>query len=111
MTMKGIQPPPLPLTYYFTMFVFHRFHRDIHHRPVINISLEQAILKYYPMDLKVKLADACSDFSFNMYMPVKIGLFRSRTHFNFGDYKGELTPQAAKKVFFEILGQELGISG
>jgi hypothetical protein len=44
-------------------------------------------------------------------MPIMLGLFKSTSRFNLGDYEGKLTLNDARNEFFKITKSELNLSG
>jgi hypothetical protein len=42
--------------------------------------------------------------------PLMIGLFTGETRLNLGEYECDVSPQAVKRRFFEILGRQLRVS-
>lgn len=114
MEMQGKQAENQAMTYHYAMSVFYRIDRNPHgpsHRPIMTIALEQAdmgmLTKMFDSETRELLqAQAGSTMG-----PLMIGLFSGETRSNLGAYEGEISAQAVKQKFFEILGRQLGVSG
>lgn len=101
------------MIYHYAMSVFYRIDKNPHgpsHRPIMTIALEQTdmsmLIKMFGNDagdlLQAELGNT---------MPLMIGLFTGETRLNLGSYEGDTSAQTVKWKFFEILGQQLGVSG
>ncbi len=98
MAMTG-QKNPMPggIVYHYAMTVFYRKDKNPHgpsSRPVLSIGIEQMIMN-----------------GMDTGMPIMVGLFKTTTRLNLGDYKGNLTLDDARNEFFKITKSELKLSG
>ncbi len=102
------------MTYHYAMSVFYRIDRNPHgssHLPIMTIALEQADMGMLAKMLGSEDSELLQAESGNKMGPLMIGLFTGETRLNLGDYEGDTNPQEVKQRFFEILGQQLGVSG
>lgn len=110
--MQGKKSRFETVSYHYAMSVFYRIDRNLHgpsHRPILTASLEQA-----NMDLIAEMlgTDAGQQQNKgNSLGPLMLCLFTSESHLNFGEYTGDTSPQVVRQVFFELLAQQLGVSG
>ncbi len=102
------------MTYHYAMSVFYRIDRNPHgpsHRPIMTVALEQADMGMIARMLDGEASDLLQAGSGSTMGPLMIGLFAGETRMNLGEYEGDVSPQAVKRRFFEILGRQLGVSG
>ena len=102
------------MTYHYAMSVFYRIDRNPHgpsHRPIMTVALEQADMGMIARMLDEEASDLLQAGSGSTMGPLMIGLFAGETRMNLGEYEGDVSPQAVKRRFFEIIGRQLGVSG
>ena len=102
---------PQSIAYYYAMSVFYRADKNPHgarNDPIAVIALEKLQLGAAKAILE---EDIASELSVESQMPLMLGLFTGGTRYNLGSYSGDPVPRAMKNIFFETLGERLGLTG
>ncbi|WJW74701.1 hypothetical protein QVG61_09325 [Thiohalobacter sp. IOR34] len=102
------------MTYHYAMTVFYRLDKNPHgpsHRPIMTIALEQADMGILASLLSSDDGSLLQAEAGSKMGQLVIGLFTGDARLNLGEYEGDVSPQAVKERFFEILGRQLGVSG
>ena len=113
MKMQGKKSEHSGITYHYAMSVFYRINKNPHgpsHRPIMTVALEQADMGMLEKMFGSEAGDILQAEDIGEMEPM-IGLFTGEAHLNLGEYEGDVSPQAVKTRFFEILGHRLGVSG
>ena len=113
MEMQGKKSEFQGIIYHYAMSVFYRIDKNPHgpsHRPIMTIALEQADMSMLTKMLGNNAGESLQA-KVGSTMPLMIGLFTGETRLNLGSYEGDTSAQTVKRKFFEILGQQLGVSG
>ena len=114
MEMQGKKVGRQGVIYHYAMSVFYRINRNPHgpsHRPIMTVALEQADMGMLTNMFDSEIRELLRVEADSKMGPVMIGLFTGKTRLNFGEYEGDICPQAVKRKFFEILRRQLGVSG
>lgn len=101
------------MTYHYAMSVFYRINKNPHgpsHRPIMIVALEQADMGMMAKMLGSEVGELFQSGTDSQMGPLMLGLFSGDSRYNLGKYEGEVTPQAVKKRFFEIINYQLGLS-
>ena len=91
------KPLPGSMVYHYVMTIFYNKDKNPHgpsSRPVLSIGIEQ---------LKME--------GVSMSMPIMIGIFKSGSRSNLGNYNGTLNLNDVRQKFFNIWKSELRLSG
>ena len=114
MEMQGKKAEYRGMTYHYAMSVFYRIDRNPHgpsHRPIMTVALEQADMDMLAKMLGSEAGEFLQAEGGGKMGPLMIGLFSGETRLNLGEYEADASPKAVKRMFFEILGGQLGVSG
>jgi peptidoglycan hydrolase-like protein with peptidoglycan-binding domain len=114
MQVEGKKAEFRGMTYPYAMSVFYRRDRSPHgpfNLPILVISLEQADIGVIGKLLGADSAGISRIEAGGKMGPLMLGLFHGEGRFNFGEYTGEVTPEAVKGRFFDVLGDTLGLTG
>jgi hypothetical protein len=114
MEMQGKKAEYRGMTYHYAMTVFYRIDRNPHgpsHRPIMTIALEQADMDIVANMLGSEAGELLQVEGENRDGPLMIGLFTCKLRYNLGKFEGDISPQAVKRKFFDILRQQLVVSG
>lgn len=112
--MQGKEPAYKGLIYHYAMSAYYHVNKNPHGqsiRPIMTIGLEQVDHGLFEKMTGVNTGDLAKGEPGSKMGPLMIGLFTNESRFNLGKYEGDISPQTIKKVFFEILGRDLGCSG
>lgn len=114
MKMNGGKPKKQALKYHYAMIAFYRLDRNPHgpsHQPIMAVGLEQTDMSMVGAILGKDMAAQLQAEGVKKMGPLMIGLFTAEKRSNLGHYEGDTSPQAVKKVFFEIFASLLPVSG
>jgi hypothetical protein len=114
MEMQGKKAENQGMTYHYAMTVFYCIDKNPHgpsHRPIMTVALEQADMGVLANMIGIKVGDLIQSESDSNMGPLMLGLFAGKTRLNLGEYEGETNSQEVKRKFFEIIGQQLELSG
>jgi len=102
------------MTYHYAMSIFYRLDKNRcgpSLRPIMVIGLEQLDKTFLEQTAAKQAGKTLSGDGRSKKNPVTLGVFTSDAHRNYGEYGGDLTPQAVKQAFFDTLGRLLPVSG
>ncbi|MDO5666668.1 MAG: hypothetical protein Q4G44_02465 [Alcaligenaceae bacterium] len=112
--MKG-QSLETGMTYRYAMNVFYQLDKNPHgpsHRPIMAICLEQSdydqAMKFFRDGTVTIILPENSDANLG---PIFLALFTAEMRLNFGEYEGELSHEAVRDAFFQVLSKQLKLSG
>ena len=87
------------IIYYYAMTIFYNKDKNPHgrsSRPILSVGIEQFQMK---------------EGAKNIHMPLKLGIFRSASRSNLGNYNGTLSIDDVRQNFFDVWKSELRLRG